>query len=693
VKLGLIAGLFLVLQLVAPLLAAGRPMTIDDLLAVKGVSDPQLSPDGSLIVYVVSELDRATEKSTTSLWLVPASGGDPKRLTTTTGTNNHPRWSPDGKTIAFISARGGSSQVWLLPIDGGEPRQLTKLPVEVSGPIWSPKGDKIAITAEIYPGTTPEQTAAKDKEKESAKSKARIYDHLMIRHWSAWDEGKRSHLFVADAHTGEAKDLTPKLEVNTPPAPFGGSSDYAWSADGKELAFTAEPAKDFAWSTNTDIWTVPVEGGEAVNITAKNLGADAQPSYSPDGQLLAYVNQSRPGFESDLWTLTIRDLRPGGVTKAFPDLLDRPILSLAWKTNANQADSYWTLYAVIDDNGTEPIVEIKLHEGGSVSVVADPPPKRVITGGVQAGLAVGSRSGKLAFAHHSNTAPAEVYSATLDGSGLKQLTHHNAPLLEQLDLAKLESFSYPGAEGDKVHGWLLKPPGFDPSKKYPVVFLIHGGPQGAWHDEWHNRWNYPMFAAPGYAVVAINPRGSTGYGQRFTDQISQDWTGKVYEDLMKGLDHALETYSFLDGSKVAACGGSYGGFMVNWIAGHTDRFKALISHAGVFDLTSKYGTTEELWFPEWEFGGTPWEKPEHYRERSPSGFVANFKTPTLVIHGALDFRVPEAQGLGMFTSLQRKGVPSRYLWFPDEGHWITKPANRIVWWREVHGWLAQNLKH
>ncbi len=288
---------FLIMIISEPLRswAAGRPMTVDDLLAVKGVSDPQLSPDGSLVVYVVSELDRATDKNNSSLWLVPSAGGQPKQLTTAPGTNNHPRWSPDGKTIAFVSHRGGSAQVWLLPIDGGEPRQFTKLPIDVSGPIWSPKGDKIAFTAEVYPGQTPEQTAAKDKEKEASKNKVRIYDRLMIRHWNAWDEGKRSHLFVADAQTGEAKDLTPKLEVNTPPAPFGGSSDYAWSPDGKELAFTAEPAQDAAWSTNTDIWTVPVDGGEPKNITAGNQGADAQPAYSPDGDWLAYVSQARAG--------------------------------------------------------------------------------------------------------------------------------------------------------------------------------------------------------------------------------------------------------------------------------------------------------------------------------------------------------------------------------------------------------------
>jgi dipeptidyl aminopeptidase/acylaminoacyl peptidase len=299
---------------------------------------------------------------------------------------------------------------------------------------------------------------------------------------------------------------------------------------------------------------------------------------------------------------------------------------------------------------------------------------------------------EVVFLHGSTNKPNEIFQAKLDGSGLTSLTHQNARLLGQLDLPPAEGFTFQGADGDEVSGWLVKPPGFDPKKKYPVVFLIHGGPQSAWHDEWHNRWNYEMFAAPGYAVVAINPRGSTGYGQKFTDQISKDWTGRVYEDLMKGLDHALKTYPFLDEKKMAAAGGSYGGFMVNWIAGHSDRFAALISHAGVFDLTSMYGTTEELWFAEWEFDGPPWQGSKIYLDQAPSGSIAHFKTPTLVIHGALDFRVPDAQGLGMFTALQRKGVPSRYVFFPDEGHWIAKPANRIVWWREVHGWLAKYLK-
>jgi dipeptidyl aminopeptidase/acylaminoacyl peptidase len=662
-------------------------MTVEDLLAVKGVSDPQISPDGNWIVHVVAELNRDTGRTNSDLWLVPTTGGDPRRLTTAPGTDNHPRWSPDGQSIAFVSDRSGSSQIWVLPFGGGEARPLTKLPIDVAGPIWSPKGDRLAFVAEVYPGTTPDETAKRDNEKAEAKSKVRIHDSLMVRHWQVWDEGKRSHLFVCDARTGEAKDLIPDWKANVPPAPFGGSSDYAWSADGAELAFTSEPLTDHAWSTNTDIWSVPATGGAPKNLTMDNPGADAQPAYSPDGRSIAYVSQARAGFEADQWVLAIRD-RDGGVRR-LTEKLDRPIQSFLWTADGAR------ILAVIDDQAAEPIVAIDPRgENQPVGrpVRVEDYVRPLVAGAVNTSVQSTPDGSRLVFLRQDAVHPAELHRADGDGTNLTALTRHNAPLLAELDLAPAESFTFSGAENDPVQGFLIRPPGFDPAGKYPVLLLIHGGPQGAWHDEWHGRWNYQLFAAPGYAVVAINPRGSTGFGQRFTDQISGDWTGRVYEDLMKGLDHALKTYPFLDKDRVAAAGGSYGGFMVNWIAGHSDRFRALISHAGVFDLTSMYGTTEELWFPEWEFGGTPWDKPEIYRELSPSGFIANFSTPTLVIHGALDFRVPDAQGIGMFTALQRRGVPSRLVLFPDEGHWILKPDNRVVWWNEMHGWLARYLK-
>jgi dipeptidyl aminopeptidase/acylaminoacyl peptidase len=693
-----VRALALAFLLAAPALGAGRPLTIDDLLAVKAVSDPQVSPDGSQVVYVVSEINRETNKTNSDLWTVPVAGGEPKRLTTAPGADSHPRWSPDGTQIAFVSDRGGSSQVWLLPVAGGEAGQLTKLPIDVAGPIWSPKGDTIAFAAEVYPGSSPEQSAAKDKEKADAKSKARIYDHLMIRHWNAWDEGKRSHMFVADAKTGQAKDLTPDLEVNTPPAPFGGSNDYAFSPDGQELAFTVEPRQDTAWSTNTDIWTVPISSGAMKNVTEANLAADAQPAYSPDGKMLAYVAQARPGFEADMWVLHVMDRRTG---KKFglPTEDLGPVLSFVWESAKEPLSGM--LLTVTDARGTERVsrVAFTILEGkGKVGSAAMIDVLTSIRRGVCTSPQVVKDPLSIVYVNSLAYRPSELLKYTPDlgkivsREPIPQLTHHNDALIAELDLAKPEPFTFEGAEGDDVGAFLIRPPAFDPEKKYPVVLLIHGGPQSAWHDEWHARWNYQMFAAPGYAVLAINPRGSTGYGQKFTDQISRDWTGRVYEDLIKGLNHSLRTYRFLDADRVAAAGGSYGGFMVNWIAGHSNRFKALVSHAGVFDLTSMYYTTEELWFPEWEFGGTPWSKPKLYLEQTPSAFVQNFKTPTLVIHGALDFRVPDAQGLGMFTALQRQAVPSRYVFFPDEGHWIAKPSNRIVWWREVHDWLKKYLK-
>ncbi len=584
-----------------------------------------------------------------------------------------------------------------MPVDGGEARPLTKLPIDVSGPIWSPTGETHRLLrARSIPGKTPEETAEIDEKKGKEKSKVKVYDKLMVRHWDEWDDGKRSHLFVVDVATGKAKDLTPKLEVNTPPAPFGGSSDYAFSPNGKELAFTAEPLKDMAWSTNTDIWIVSVNGNEPAEPDRREpRGRRPAAPTRPTATTWPSSARRGPASRPTSGRLKVRDRSTGEVTDVTANI-DRSVQSFAWGGSRGIKKPFEgtvrDLFVVFDDAGSVAIRSLSFLADGDGHIFVNERPTR----GSPAASTTRPRSlpggEELVFVHGSSNAPNEIYKAKPDGSGLTPLTHHNAAAARQARPARRPRGSPsrgPTATRSRA-GWSSRP-GFDPKKKYPVVFLIHGGPQGAWHDEWHNRWNYGLFAAPGYAVVAINPRGSTGYGQKFTDQISKDWTGRVYEDLMKGLDHALKTYPFLDGTKVAAAGGSYGGFMVNWIAGHTDRFAALISHAGVFDLTSMYGTTEELWFAEWEFGGPPWEGSKIYLDQTPSAFVASFKTPTLVIHGALDFRVPDAQGLGMFTALQRKGIPSRYVFFPDEGHWIAKPANRIVWWREVHDWLAKYL--
>jgi dipeptidyl aminopeptidase/acylaminoacyl peptidase len=661
-------------------------MTVDDLLAVKGVSDPHVSPDGKQVVYVLTEIDREANKSNSDLWLVPVAGGEPRRLTTAPGSDTHPRWNPDGKTIAFLSTRGGSAQIWLLPVEGGEARALTKLPVDVSGPIWSPRGDRLACVASVYPGMTPEKSAELDKTHADSKSQAKTFDSLMIRHWTEWETGKKSHLFVVDAATGDAKDLTPNWNANIPPAPFGGSSDYSWSADGASIAFVSEPLENPAWSTNTDIWLVSTSGGEARNISGSNKGADAQPAFSPDGRMLAWLSQERAGFEADQWVLSYLPVgelnaKPVAISKA----MDRSIGSFRWQPDRPE------IVAVVDD-------------GGYTSVWSLPTLVRrapiLVSGKASHSAAEPVAGGALVLARSTTASPTELYRIDSAGGAPQPLTRHNEALVAQLDLSPAESFTFSGADGDQVQGWLVKPPGFDPAKKYPVVFLIHGGPQGAWHDEWHNRWNYGLFAAPGYCVVAVNPRGSTGFGQRFTDQISRDWFGRVVVDLYLGLKHALEKNPFLDSDRMAAAGASFGGYMINWIAGHpdsapglSDKFRCLVSHAGIFDLTSMNIATEELWFAEWEFGGSPWDTPEVHLTQSPSTYVKNFKIPSLVLHGALDFRVPDTQGIAMFTALQRRGVPSRFVYFPDEGHWISKPGNRAVWWKEVLGWLDQYLKN
>ena len=677
-------AIFLMAALAAPALPAQetprRAITFKDLISMNRLSDPQISPDGRWIVYSVAAPDLEGNKMTDNIWIVSAAGGEPRQLTRS-GSDSRPRWSPDGKRLAFLSSRDGAQQVYTLWLEGGEASKLTSLSTGADNELWSPDGNSIAFVSSVYPDCTDDAcNSARDAEKEKNKVKARVYDRLLYRHWTEWWDGKRSHLFIMAVNGGKPKDLTPRADYDVPPFNMGEPEAIAFAPDSSQLCFVANTDKDAALSTNGDLFVVASNGSAPPSRITTNPGNDWAPVYSPDGRWIAYRSQATAGYESDRWRLMLYDRRSAKHTN-LAENFDQSVEELAWT-----ADSQ-AVYFLSESKAEMPLYAMPISGAKS--------PTPVIPGGFNAEINV-SRDGKLlAFMRTSLTMPAELFVANGDGTNMRQLTHQNGALLAQLELPAAEPFWFSGADDAQVEGLLVRPPNFDEKKKYPMLLLVHGGPQGAWDDEWGYRWNPEVMAAPGYVVVMINPRGSTGYGQKFTAEISKDWGGKVYEDLMKGTDAAIAKYSFIDSSRLAAAGGSYGGYMIDWIATHTGRFKCLISHAGPYDEVSMYGATEELWFEEWEFGGTPWSNPDLYKKWAPSEFageLAKYKTPTLVIGGELDFRVPYNQDLEFFTALQRQGVPSKLVIFPDEGHWVLKPQNSQFWYKTFLDWLAQYLK-
>ncbi len=648
-----------------------RAITVEDLWAMGRVSDPQISPDGKWIAYTVTYYDMEKNTGNSNIWIVSVNGGKPRQLTTSSKADFFPRWSPDGKRIAFTSTRDGSAQIYVISIDGGEARKITDLSTGASSAIWSPDGTKLLFLSDSYPDCfTDSCNAAREKAQESSKVKARLIDHLMYRQWNRWFDGKRSHLFLINADGTGVRDLTP-WNYDIPPIDLGGSIDYAFSPDGKEICFTMNTDSVITLSTNNDLFTIPVTGGAPKRIT-KNKANDNQPAYSPDGKYIAYRAAERPGFESDRLQLMLYN-RVTGETRSLTSNFDRSINEVVWAPDSKslffttQEGPYYSIYRTSVSGGS---------------------PRKILSDGFIRNLRISPDGKFLAFQNEHVNFPTEIFRSDIDGKSVQQLTFTNAERVAQLDMKPLESFWFIGAYGDSVEGLIVKPPLFDPKKKYPVVFLVHGGPQGAWEDDFHYRWNAEMFASPGYVVVMVNFHGSTGYGQRFTDVISGDWGGAPLEDLMKGLDYALAHFSYMDSTRVAAAGASYGGYMINWIAGHTNRFKCLVSHDGMFNTISAYGTTDELWFNEWEFKGAPWTNRSLYEKFSPSNFVQNFKTPTLVVHGQLDYRLDVSEGIQMFTALQRQGVPSKFLYFPDEGHFVLKPQNARLWWNTVLGWIG-----
>jgi dipeptidyl aminopeptidase/acylaminoacyl peptidase len=665
-----------VLLLAAASLAAQKaPFDVQALLKIARIMEPQLSPDGKTVAFTVQTVDLEQNTKPKQIYVVPTDGGTPRQITSEGTANERPEWSPDSKSIVFISNRSGSAQVWIMKADGSDARQISNLSTEAGGVLISPDGKKVLFTSQVYPDC-PDDACNKTRleAEKNSKVKARSYTTLLYRHWMEWQSKRRSHLLVMDLSGGPVRDLTPG-DRDVPPFSLGGPDDYAIAPDSKEVCYAMNADPQAASSTNSDLFVVPMDGGEAKKITM-NPGADLSPQYSPDGKSLAYRSQQRAGYEADRWRLIVLDRATGNVN-AVTDALDRPVQSFTWSRDSKQ------LFFTVLDRGRQNIQMIPAAGGATRVIVSGP--------ATADDMQLTSDGKTMIWTSQSGASPAEIYRAASAGGAPVALTHLNDALLAQYDLAPLEEFWVDSVDRTRVQNFVVKPPNFVASTKYPVLFLIHGGPEGEWGESWSYRWNAQVMAAAGYLVVMPNPRGSTGYGQKFTEDIKDDWGGKPYQDIMASVDH-VAALPYADPERMAAAGGSYGGYMIDWILGHSQRFKALVSHAGVYDLRSEFGATEELWFPVWEFNGTPWENPESYAKWSPSSFVKDFHTPTLVIHGELDYRVPYTQGLQLFTALQLQKVPSKLLEYPDEGHWILKPQNSVLWYNTFLEWIGEWTK-
>jgi len=705
-----------------------HPFTFEDMMKLKRVGAPVPSPDGKWVVFDCEDVDLAANTKISHLWIVPASGGESRRLNPMPNHEERPRFSPDGKRLIWTSKATDPTQIWMCDFDSnggslvGKPHQVTNISTGADGAIWSPDGKNIVFVSAVYPDCKDDAcNKQRDEEQKKSKVKAKIFSRLFYRHWNAFTEFKRSHLFVlsADANpTGgrssatpgnppvrlgpgsqelappnqAPRDLTPG-DHDVPPFSLGGQDMYAISPDGQEVAYTSNVDEVEATSTNNEIFIVPISGpATAGKKISTSPGADTTPLYSPDGKYIAWRSQARAGFEADKWRLLVQD-RQSQKTRDLTEKFDRSVGSFAWE---QFPEGVTAILFTAEDHGESPMFAAFPAEENPIPQHQGAPSQKLHVDD----LVLAGRS--LFFTRMSATAPNEIYKletpqspelGTYISEPWQQITHMNDALLSQIDMQPLESFTFKGANNDDVQGFMVKPPGFDPNRKYPLKFLIHGGPQGAWGNEWTYRWNAELFAATGnYVVVTINFHGSTGYGQKFTDSISGDWGGKPYVDLMKGLDYVEKTYPFIDKNREAALGASYGGYMANWLLGHTNRFKCIVSHDGMFNAESAYGMTEELWFPNWEFGGPPWKKRDVYRKWSPHEYAANFKTPTLVVHGQNDYRLDVSQGFDLFTTLQILKVPSKMLYFPDEGHWVLKPQNSQLWYKTVNDWVDQWCK-
>ena len=669
--------LLLLLSACALVFAQQKPFDVNALLELKRIGDPQISPDGKLVAFTVQTVDVAANKKPVQVWIVPLEGGAPRQITQDGESNQRPRWSPDSRRIAYLSDRAGSSQIWMMDPDGRNATQVTNLATEADGHLFSPDGKNLLFTSAVYPECGADDACNKknlDAEKAS-KVKARIYTELLYRHWNTWQGKRRSHLLVTPVAGGAVRDLTPG-QRDVPPFSLGGNDDYDISPNGQEVCYSMNADPVPAVSTDSDLYVVSIAGGQPVKITL-TMGADSNPRYSPDGKYIAWRAQQRAGYESDRWRLMTLERSTGKVTN-LTESLDRWVNSFTWSPDSGR------LFFTMNDRGRQAIQVMPLTGGAA---------GRVASGDSELDDMQLTRNGRtMVYTQQSGISPVEIFRASSSGGEPVALTHLNDQNLADHQLTPLEEFWVDGAEGAKVHSFMIRPPDFTPGRKYPVLMLIHGGPQGFWGHAWTYRWNAQVFAAAGYVVVMPNPRGSSGYGQKFIDEINNDWGGRAFDDIMAVADHIVSDVPFADASRMTAAGGSYGGYMIDWILGHTQRFKALISHDGVYNLNSEFGATEELWFPLWEYGGTPWDKPENYAKWSPNNFVQEFHTPTLVIHGEQDFRVPVNQGLELFTVLQLQKVPSKLLLFPDEGHWVLKPQNSVLWYKTFIDWMDSWVK-
>jgi len=647
-----------------------RPMTFEDLLSVRSVADPQISPDGSLVAFTVTTASLGENRNVSRIWTVPAGGGTAKELTSGDGSDRAPRWAPDGRTLAFISTRDGVAQVWRIAAGGGTPARVTAVSGGVSDFEWSPDGKALYLVSDVKWPLMQEI----DRRTEDYPTNARIFTSLFYRHWDEWRAGRRQHVLRYTFSDSRAVDITP-IDRDVPTIALGGH-DLAFSSVGSELAVAYNPDSVVATSTNNDVFVMAPDGSGRQSITT-NRANDHSPSYSPDGRYIAYLAAEVPGFESDRQQLVLYERATGRRTPLAGEW-DASVLAFAWMPDSR------SVIAEVEERGNRVLYAVEIPTGR---------PTRLVTGGSNTGVQVSPRGDYLVFLRQSATAPAELYRSDPTGRALRPLTRINAAVTARLNLTPLEPFAFVGAAGDSVFGWVMRPPGFSARKRYPLVYLIHGGPQGAWLDEWHARWNFAMFAARGYVVAGVNFHGSTGYGRRFTNSISRNWGGLPYDDLMKGLD-VLTARPYIDKDRVGAAGASYGGYMVYWMAGHTNRFRTLVAHDGIVNPFAMAGTTEELWFPSWEFGG-PETSPAAralMEKWSPANFISQWSTPLLVVHSQLDYRVDLSEGLQAFTAAKLRGVPAKFLYFPDENHFVTRPRNRRLWWDTVLDWLDESLQ-